>query len=143
MKVSIKQVPLQSSGTISIDDCHDNWYEPEMLDEDVIKYWRDQYEAIQNKKMYPTPSFSPSISPSASPSPVVTPVKSEDASVSEYLPPDVFKPFLRKLISKLNEDDAKQIIQLLVTALSKENPEVQLGKTIETIILTFGIDKLS
>ncbi len=63
--------------------------------------------------------------------------------VSEYMPKEVFKPFLRDIIRYMNEDDAKAIIKKLMDELGKENPGIKLSENIETSILSFGVEKVS
>lgn len=67
----------------------------------------------------------------------------DTSEVEQYMPVEVAKPFLRKLINYMNDDDAKRIIKNLMDELGKENPDIKLSENIETAILAFGIDKVS
>lgn len=54
--------------------------------------------------------------------------------------PEVFKPFVSMLFSKLSEDDCRALCVLLFDALSKDNKQITLSPSIETAILTFMIN---
>lgn len=58
----------------------------------------------------------------------------------ECFQPDVFKPFVNVLTSKLSEDDCRALCVLLFDVLSKDNKQITLSPSIETAILTFMIN---
>lgn len=58
----------------------------------------------------------------------------------ECFQPDVFKPFISVLTSKLSEDDCRALCVLLFDVLSKDNKQITLSPSIETAILTFMIN---
>ena len=64
-----------------------------------------------------------------------------EESVEEFMPKEVYKHFLRKLISYMNEEEVKKIVSLLVSELGKNNSNLKLSEDIETALIQFGIDK--
>ncbi len=58
----------------------------------------------------------------------------------ECFQPDVFKPFVNVLTSKLSEDDCRALCVLLFDVLSKDSKQITLSPSIETAILTFMIN---
>jgi len=65
-----------------------------------------------------------------------------DDPVSDFLPREVYKPYLERLVRYMSEDDARKVITTVFAELSKENPNIKLSEVIEASIIQFTVDKV-
>lgn len=64
-------------------------------------------------------------------------------SVDAYIPADVFKPFTKKILNKMSEDDCRAMLQAVFDAISKEDSTIKLSPSVETAIIAIMVDKAS
>ena len=64
-------------------------------------------------------------------------------SVDAYIPADVFKPFTKKILNKMSEDDCRAMLQAVFDAISKDGSTIKLSPSVETAIIAIMVDKAS
>lgn len=63
--------------------------------------------------------------------------------VQTYIPVDVFKPFLKKILNKMSEDDCRAFLQAVFDNISKDDTKVKISPSVETAIIAIMVDKAS
>jgi hypothetical protein len=68
-------------------------------------------------------------------------VGTEDNSSQSCLPVEINKPYVRDLLHYMSDDDCSELLRAIVDAISKEDNNYKISKSIETSIIEFIISK--
>ena len=72
---------------------------------------------------------------------VVASYEDKNAEDSNCLPVEINKPYLRELLRYMSDDDCSELLRAIVDAISKDENDYKISKSIQTSIIEFIISK--